>query len=950
MSLSNAHVNCVEQTSMRIALQRAPSSAYLHGILRRRFNRTPRSIQHGRAHSSFRRFLPSDEIAKRQTISSSANKLLPVNDLKLRQLTSDFKTLLGDVDFTKLYRPYTSGDDPELITSESKNLTKKELASWVYYCKGWRKCLGLLRPGQPGQERRSQSVDPAVIFVVIMQKSLDMPCEGPMAKGLWNSLLRWTMSDRDRLETTIQYAEALQRRTHTSWPGLYAGVMVKIMQDNGPVALDTHCRLKASFPPTLHDYKRLFNNAFSLGDAGLAIFEAIYRNLPVHGIHDSVLSRFYRVDALELAFYWKNLLIRHGDGPDDPLAIKRLVVQHAQAVDQGQKELYGAVERRSTEELVEEEEEGDELRVPLLEDTNHRRARLGTAAVPQSIDVKLPTLSGLQDSKSAHETLSDRLCARLFATRIWSVRAVIQAIRAFGYTKLGPASFRELIARLDGQSDRIDEHLELIAEAGIAIDDSMFTRLIRQATLQKNDLVIRHIISGNLHPKTYDDDSNQERLLTQYLVHREQNKLERTRDVLLLGYSEERSKHVWANALLRGFAALGDRQNALTVLRHIQEQHLNLEWQTSQSIRQHFLLRRRGLLLPVHDRRNLIVIIKASQYLMTSGGHVFVSLWKEILKRLGMGGHLTEYQNLVLWLAQGFASGALRFSESDLLSQERPEAQQSWPHGISPLESSESASASIMGIIPVHDKDLNLHPYRLSSANTSRRSQILASGNSYLNTQVHNPLNTIFDRSGIQAVITWGFRSEMANISDISRASPEALLVTPTKWQWGLRLLKTLQGLGITIPRREVYRACQQRLRQVFNKQQVSNRKINRRAMVVNDWRARRLARYGLANYIRDIRKIWGHDIFDPDGSVGRRRHRNGRRKGMVWRPLAAATQNTEVMIEQGLPKSLGLLVKTETQKTEWPTLPKGPGVKKERTRKVAKEFEPIVQLDNLVD
>lgn len=750
------------------------------------------------------------------------------------------------------------------------------------YVQHWMWCLKFLQKKDEftGSDRVSS------LFELVMKESLDMPVEGVLAGQLWNIFIRWGVDDDRRFEPTIQYVEALQRRTRKTRQRLYKHIMVHMLKNNAGMALKRHERLKAAFPPDVEAYKRLFFEAERGGASALKSFEAIYQDHPVHGIYDDVLAYFYAKDSFVEAAHWKKILLQAGDGPADPLSTRRLILEHAMAIDRNQREFYG----------MQETEPEAEVKPKTPMDAGFRQEAVAARNTLGRHFARFSLATG---------GLSDRFCARLFATAAFSVDMIIQGLEAFGAKTLGPASIREIVARDGCRSSLIRIHLDKIETAGITFDPSRYTSLIRGAVSGGNDILLESILTSDFHSDVFGDLPAQEHLLMRYIRRDDLPQIARSREVLLFDVPKDEVVSRWSNILLRCFVALGDRQKALVSLNLLQQKNLKLERATQWLIRHHYLKPRLGRFIPGTVRTDLYILTSAMKYEMSMENRTPPGAWRELLKRFGMFGHLVQYESLALWLVEvypphqrvvprwgtggrfgGQKGGNLAIPGSLPAPARRPVFPATFPRdGLSNPRPSSRFLDEVTGQRP-EVTSIAFARVRSSTSPESAPSD--------------HPLRPLFNKVAVQAIIAWGFKSELGAVPNRQLASRRGLMRSIPSWLWGVRLVKTLQERGVPIEKAWVARACKLRMLQLFNWRVRSRRVANRKAFSLNRWRAAHMSRYTLRSYVREIMKIWGHDLFDVFRRNRRsalrwkdlRRRRGKRARGSVYRRIDYPSQN----------------------------------------------------------
>ena len=662
------------------------------------------------------------------------------------------------------------------------------------------------------------------VYLKVMQSQLDMPTEGELATELWEHLIQVGSSNSHFLWTVAEYAGRLRQRTGRVRHGLYANLMRQQLCCFPSHALSLHRFLKAEFPPEPEDYKRLLKLSLLMDQGSLAIFEKIYKDHPVPDMYTVVVPELCKRGMRTEATSWHYLLLQRNDLPRSFHDCKPLFEHYAQvkkhtkveklALSLGQRQVWF---EKDVENFVQNDK--------LISREIMNRA-LGEA------------------HKIAPKTISDSFCARLFATRFLSIDTVITGLQAVGLGSMGPSSLREIVIRDDYECEKVTQHMHTLQESGIQLQACKYSAMIEKAAAGGQSRLLKLIADTDLHPDAFEDMNLQERLLAMYCDKGDNTQMERTLAILEYTVPERSLKMQRANLLLRCYITARNKPKVISILESMQRNQYPLAPRSSRHFRSAYLSPRRKGVPPSesgHELKTLTLIINVMKMTLQAGATIPLESWVEILKRLGMMGHLPQYQNLAMWLVDWY--GRLPSSE------------------------------------PLHK--LNLPDMRadgllLSTTRTpikSLYSGMAANGSSPLasltNALTQNrDLLLLFGKEAQQGIIAWGFLAEVRRRPNLPH--PRKTRLPRKHWQWGLRLLKDLQIRGIPIDKKAVARACKLRLAQLFNHAVISNKKSNRRAKQVNDIRSTLMARFRYSAYIRGMEDIWGRDLFEPGlGGLG---------------------------------------------------------------------------------
>ena len=627
----------------------------------------------------------------------------------------------------------------------------------------------------------------------VFRKGLRLPTQGGVANQLWGLLMRAGFYDSRFLEEILTYAMHLKHSTTGSWSGLYYGFVSIALKTDPDSAYDWHLKLKNDFPPSLGDYKRIFKLSLDWGSC--THFRVLYKDTPMTGMYRTVIWLLCQSQRYPEAFEWHDILYGARDFPARFTDIKPLLDHLAYTGDAIRLE-------RIVRELAETE-------IPTLNQTENFIRRREKTFSREIINRQLAEVHGVSPKH-----LSDSFCARLFATRMFSVETVISGLMMMATESIGPLSLREIAVRDNCDPGAICSHIDGLRNAGISLGDSVFCTIVRRMALENRREILKSIVDCDLHPDEFADSDLQGRLLAQYFEKYEMLEIERTLAILTVNCLTEDLQKVRMNLILRCQVTLGRTEKVLAILGEMKQIGIPVSAKSSRHMRVLWLSNRqvgRG----AGETQELTILIQASWMTMQTGGFVPIIAWREILRRLGMAGRLLEFENLALWLVDWYSSPAkAAFPERILLA----------GHGTHPL----------------------------IEGHASRRGP-------------PHPLNTLFTIAALHAIVAWGFQhifSRPRVITEFRRVReaedpPSFHSILWFRWKWGLLLLYKLRKRGVPIQKREVARICRHRLNTLFGEGN-SNRKINRRARSARSV----LTLYSESMYIREMKAIWGRDLF----------------------------------------------------------------------------------------
>ena len=659
------------------------------------------------------------------------------------------------------------------------------------------------------------------IYKEIFRRSLRLPTQGVVADQLWDLLLQAGIQEAGLLDEILVYAIRLKISTGRSWSKMYHGIISIALKEDPLLAYNWHVKVRDDFPPSLEDYQKSFKLSVDCGS--LAHFESLYLDTPLTGMYKIVITKLCGLQMYTEALKWHELLCKVGDYPAEVTDVLPLL-DHLIYI--------GDVNRfKNVLKMLTEANVG-------IRDVPEAYARRDKTITREIMNRQLGEIHGI-----APKSLSDSFCARLFATQMFSVDTVIKGLHIVASEVIGPLSLREIAFRDDCDPATICQHIDLLKSAGIVLENSAYCTVIRGLAMENKGEMLKSMVTSDLHPDTFADHHLQERLLAQY--HKEDDivKIERTLAVLTTGYAVADLQRVRMNLILRCQVTLGHPEKVFAMLEDMKRMGVAVTARSSRHLRVCWLSRRQVGRAPERVQE-LSILIQATKMTMQSGTFVPIKSWREILRRLGMAGHLMNFENLALWLVDWYSKPAVKAA---LLKQ---------------LSSSREAQALVEGVVSSEEStDLHLKHY----------------------------LQTLFTTAALHGIVAWGFqhaRNSRNSIRDSTKArtTGEGLLLEEKpqfQWTWGLHLLSKLRARGVPIHKSDVARICRHRLNALFGTG-LSKRPINRRAMAENI--------HPESLYVREMEQIWGKDLFrvwKPVDNPVRHRMRTWRRgRHQAWTPV----------------------------------------------------------------
>lgn len=620
-----------------------------------------------------------------------------------------------------------------------------------------------------------------LVWRAILERDVKLPTVGETADALWDHLLQLGYQDPDVLKEIFICARRQKENHGRIWRRLYLAVVGHYLQENPDRAWLCHMRLHKHFPPSSQHMRQLFRLA--LPDEKLRqLFLSMHKSFPNVHIYDVAIPELCKQGLYATAVMWHKKLIDRKDlpssaKPTEPVMQYLLITgQMARLMEYTRLMVAGGV---SFKPYITQ----DMLLSPVLS------------------PVPMHAVRG-EDDVNPYNGYSDQFCARLMATRFFSVDNIINTLGFLGIQEIGPLALREMATRELSQNPYcgvMQARLEQLSDASISTGHSTFSILVRRLAAEGQSHLLSNIVSCDLHTDTFDDRKLQESLLTFYHENGDTVAFNRTMAILLARLPERTVTARRWNLILRSYSSRQDLQAVKNTIERMQGLQIQIEPKSTGHMRQTMLSSRRTGRRPA-DTKELNLLIRIWQDVLRSGGLVPPYIWTEIFRRLGMSGRLKSFERLALWLVAWYSSPANRTSLSCLLTRSEGDAEP-------------------------------LHPSMTIDLKTSN--------------PLH-PLHVIFGPSLQQAIVAWGFQHTLLNLKRIGTGyrSPD--------WTWGLSLLRKLRNSNVYIRKHNVSKAFKLRLIGLFGPED-SKRRINRAIRQSN--------RESLGAYVERGKEIWGSDL-----------------------------------------------------------------------------------------
>lgn len=256
------------------------------------------------------------------------------------------------------------------------------------------------------------------------------------------------------------------------------------------------------------------------------------------------------------------------------------------------------------------------------------------------------------------KAISDKFCARMFATHAFSLETSIRGLALLGTESLGPVALRELAIRADSL-ETLSDRLADVKNAGIAISHSTYAHILETVVANSHYDLFQTLLASDQHPESYDDEYTQETLLANFL----QDEDLLSAHITLIGLSRgdpAKASRAW-NRLLQHYAKTQNYKEVARIFDHLCSEQLLVTTRSLNFMMKYLLATRapgKKPMKPLDPQHagnafsNLVV--NAHMYAASLGQVILADRWIELLKRYGMSGHIDGVERLASWLAKRY--------------------------------------------------------------------------------------------------------------------------------------------------------------------------------------------------------------------------------------------------------------------------------------------------------
>lgn len=647
------------------------------------------------------------------------------------------------------------------------------------------------------QERVYGNNGVKAIWKELRNRNVHLPTGGLTAQSFWEILL----ANNDIRKSVVAYAEDLKSRTGSFYGPLYETVIGRCFSESKRGHVQKwHDKLFVTFPPQPGALRRIAPKVGG-GKTATKAFRYIYHRCGQRDVYDALIPSLCNKGQWYAALKYHPELVNMGDLPAgiSTDSLVELDFQTALLTAQRNQVLKG------------------NPRSEPPEPPEPQKAEFSR----ESMNQVLGEVHGIKPKK-----MDDHFCARIFATRAFSIDVIIRGLVMFGIEEVGPLALREMASR-NPDPQKISHNISVLNEAGISIGKAVYSQALRRFADDGRQDLINSLVSTDQHPDAFEDSKLQRQLLSAFVERGQWSDVHRTLAVLTV-FHKNPVKEQW-NILIQKLSRSRNLDLLCKVLEDTQARKIPLTEASLSALQTHQLRNRQSGNAPVtedigYDDTSLIANIWRNT--LDSGEFVEPRRWTEIFRRYGMTERFDDVVKLALWLADWYCPQTAAHRPDTplqrLLQHQHPG----------------SLSIVALAVPPTHPG---------------------------------HPLRQIFNSEQLGGFISWGVRR--AHVLP-TPADPADSAKPPHYWAQGLRLCKALRDRGVYVSTSVVRVELRCQLVHLFGRGQ-SNRPYNRRSVKHNS--------YSVLEMIEYANRFWneaaGVPLLDPRELVSG----TGSRAGVWW-------------------------------------------------------------------
>lgn len=454
-------------------------------------------------------------------------------------------------------------------------------------------------------------------------------------------------------------------------------------------------------------------------------------------------------------------------------------------------------------------------------------------------------------AKARPRELSDEFCARAFATRAFSVDAIIKGLALLTTARVGPLALREMAIRTEG-SEAVLEKLESLRAASINLKDCVFSKAVVKLATDKRDDLLRSLLDSDQHPDVLEDAELQKQLLGEFVSQQNWREVHRTLYILTMFHGAPELES-W-NILLQQYALQRNLQIIPSICAEMVKNRIGILAKTLTIIRHSCLPRRRPGHLPDGSQASLaragLFFLKNLWFqLFDMGMELHPERWHEIIRRFGMGNReFNRVEEISLRLAELYGPKPTG-KTARLLAMQKPR------------------SHSAIAVTPQTRSEQSLGLLFTPALQAAIVSWGFKEGMKVITWEYYGALK--HERKG--RLSKWAAWNQRGNLWTHLRETDNVYFPNrPPGFQWamsmslpppektylqGIILLEKLRLRGVAIDIAVVRKTVKRRLFQLFGLKDMSTRRANRTALETNP--------YKLEEMVWEIEKAWtGPTLF----------------------------------------------------------------------------------------
>jgi hypothetical protein len=480
----------------------------------------------------------------------------------------------------------------------------------------------------------------AMFWDVFRERRIRIPPEIPITNKLWSAFLDFGLEYQFVLGQIVEYTDQLwtpetknePKSITRRWKEIYSRIILHfLVHGRGADALHWHNLLSKHDRPG-HGLFRIMCNQVAKSNGDLNALRIIYHQRIGHRFYSSIVPTLCNREDFKSALQWHFICMEHLDFPLKSEEVEPLLrflciydFQNARLV---------------TESLL--------------------KAQVSFASV-LSLDVgQKPKLSREFTNMIHGEILNvreksynDALGARWFATTWVSLDIAINAIHALGMREIGPLSLQAIALR-EPDPISISNRISQLEGLGISIGNSMFSKAIDKFSRNREYENLEGLLASDQHPDELEDRRLQENLLLSYVRAKDWAQYRRTLAIQILrGRYPIVEKQ---NLMLRVHAARRDTAAVMQILSGMHRDGIVVKINTVSAALRSILRPRQPSKRPMAVTRtpDLKLAVYVLKSIMNAGSYVPPSLWREIIRRLGMLGHSQGLEKISVFLASWY--------------------------------------------------------------------------------------------------------------------------------------------------------------------------------------------------------------------------------------------------------------------------------------------------------